>query len=112
MKKVAIVFVVAVFVPSLVLAWLAFRSLHDQELVLERQQSLYCQGLADSLAKDADGRLSDQQHEFGQQVEAMLSSGSVEQIAGSFDDRLRAAWPLAQIGFVVSSAGDILSPSP
>src|SRR5258708_7873 len=29
-----------------------------------------------------------------------------------FDDQLRAVWPEAQIGFVVSSAGDILSPSP
>jgi signal transduction histidine kinase len=112
MKKVAIVFVVAVFVPSLVLAWLAFRSLHDQELVLERQQSLYCQGLADSLAKEADGRLADQQHEFGQQVESMLASRPVEDIAGTFNERLRASWPLAQIGFVVSSGGDILSPSP
>ena len=40
MKKVALVFVMAVFVPSLVLAWLAVRSLRDQQFVLERQRSL------------------------------------------------------------------------
>ena len=41
MKKVAIVFVVAVLVLSLVLAWLAVRSLRDQQFLLERQQSLH-----------------------------------------------------------------------
>ena len=53
MKKVALVFVLAVFVPSLVLAWLAVRSLRDQQIVLERQQSLLYQGVADSIAKQA-----------------------------------------------------------
>jgi hypothetical protein len=40
MRKVALVFVIAVIAPSLVLAWLALRSLRDQEVVLERQQTL------------------------------------------------------------------------
>ena len=31
MRKIALVFVTAVFVPSLLLAWLALRSLRDQE---------------------------------------------------------------------------------
>ena len=64
MKKVALVFVLAVFVPSLILAWLAVRSLRDQEFVLERQQSLLYQGVADSLAKEADAFLNERQHEF------------------------------------------------
>ena len=34
MKKVALVFVLAVFVPSLVLAWLAVRTLRDQQFLL------------------------------------------------------------------------------
>ena len=42
MKKVALVFILAVLLPSLVLAWLAVRSLHDQQFLLERQQSLLC----------------------------------------------------------------------
>ena len=49
MKKVALVFVLAVFVPSLVLAWLAVRSLRDQQFILERQQSLLYQGAAEVL---------------------------------------------------------------
>ncbi len=51
MKKVALVFVLAVFVPSLVLAWLAVRSLRVQQFLLERQQSLHYQGVADVFEK-------------------------------------------------------------
>ena len=59
MKKVALVFVLAVFVPSLVLAWLAMRSLRDQRFLLERQQSLLYQGVADSLTKEIQNLLAD-----------------------------------------------------
>src|SRR5204862_7571096 len=102
MKKVALVFVLAVFVPSLVLAWLAVRSLRDQQFILERQQSLLYQGVADSLAKQAENLLSDRQHEFGAQVEAMLEGYKGTQIALSFDNRLRTNWNLAEVGFVVT----------
>src|SRR5204863_8022740 len=112
MKKVALVFVLAVFVPSLALAWLAVRSLRDQQLVLERQQSLLYQGVADSLAKEAESFLTDRQHEFTLQVESLLAASSPAGLAGEFDPKLRAAWPLAEVGFVVAPTGDILSPSP
>ena len=46
MKRVAIVFVVAVLGPSLALAWLAVRSLRDQQFLIERQQLLLYQGVA------------------------------------------------------------------
>ena len=59
MRKVALVFVLAVFVPSLVLAWLAVRSLRDQQFVLERQQSLLYQGVTDSLAKEITALAND-----------------------------------------------------
>ena len=59
MKKVALVFLLAVFVPSLVLAWLAIRSLRDQQLVLERQQSLLYQGVTDSFTKDINDYLAE-----------------------------------------------------
>src|SRR5581483_1433820 len=109
MKKVASLFIVAVFVPSLALAWLAVRSLRDQQLILERQQSLLYQGVADSLAKEADDFLTEQQHEFGRQVEAMLADRKAHDLPITFDDRLRTNWFPAQVGFVVTVKGDILS---
>ncbi len=111
MKKVALVFVVAVFVPSLVLAWLAVRSLRDQQFLLERQQSLLYQGVADALAREAGNFLTERQHQFGQQVETMLRDGKAQDIARSFDDRLRTNWPLAEVGFVVTTGGDLLAPT-
>lgn len=112
MKKIALVFVTAVFVPSLVLAWLAVRSLRDQQLVLERQQYLLYQGVADALAKAADGFVADQQHEFGQRVETLLAGGNPTNVTRSFDSCLRTNWPDAQIGCAVTTQGEILSPQP
>src|SRR5256885_3211257 len=88
MKKVALVFVLAVFVPSLALAWLAVRSLRDQQFILERQQSLLYQGVADSVAKDASGLIAEEQREFARQVEALLADAKPMDLAGSFDERL------------------------
>lgn len=48
MKKVALLYIPAVFVPSLILAWLAVRSLRDQQFLLERQHSLLRQAVADA----------------------------------------------------------------
>jgi signal transduction histidine kinase len=112
MKKVALVFVLAVIVPSLVLAWLAVRSLRDQQYALERQQSLLYQGVADGLAKEAGGFLADRERDFVNQVEALLANQTPRQLAGAFDDRIRTNWPLAQVGCAVTLNGEILSPSP
>src|SRR5438067_1481974 len=76
MKKVALVFVLAVFVPSLVLAWLAER-----------------------------------QRDFAQQVETLLADRSARDVANRFDEQLRRAWPLAEVGFAVLLDGNVLSPS-
>ena len=40
MKKLVAVFLVAVLGPSLVLAWLAMRSLSDQEIVVHSQRAV------------------------------------------------------------------------
>jgi len=111
MKKVALVFVLAVFVPSLALAWLAMRSLRDQQIVLERQRSLLYQGVADSVAKEAANLLAEHQREFARQVEALLADNKPIDIAASFDGRLRKDWPLADVGFTVSLDGQVYSPN-
>lgn len=112
MKRVALLFVLAVFVPSLVLAWLSVRSLRDQQFVLERQQSLLLQGLADRLARDAEIYLDERQREFVAQVEAMLAESTPADLSRRFDDALRKTWPMADVGFVVTLSGNLLSPSP
>ena len=112
MRKVAIVFTLAVIVPSLALAWLAVRSLRDQEVVLERQQTLLYQNAADALARKIADRVGLVRREFIEQVQHLSQGVSPTDISATFDSRLRQAWPLAQIGFVVSLDRQVLAPSP
>ena len=58
MKKIALFFVLAVLLPSLALAWLAVRSLRDQNYINERQQALLCQRVTDSAAQSIAERLA------------------------------------------------------
>ena len=112
MKKVALVFVVAVLAPSLVLAWLAVRSLRDQQFLLERQQALLDQQVTDALARNISDYLAQQQQNFSAQVESLAAVGDAQTLAAQFDDQLRGRWPLAEVGFCVTAAGKILSPLP
>ncbi|MFZ0828075.1 MAG: ATP-binding protein [Verrucomicrobiia bacterium] len=111
MKKVALVFVVAVLLPSLVLAWLAVRSLRDQQFLLERQQSLLCQRVTDALAQNISDYLAQQQQAFGAQVEDLAAGKDAQAVAAEFDSELRTRWPLAEVGFCVTLSGKILAPS-
>jgi len=111
MKKLALVLVLAVFVPSLVLAWLAVRSLRDQQFLLERQESLLYQGTADGMVKDVLAALDDTQRTFTTQVSTLLGNQDPSEAAKSFDSPLRSAWPLAEVGFVVTMSGEILAPT-
>jgi signal transduction histidine kinase len=112
MKKVALVFVLAVLLPSLVLAWLAVRSLRDQQFLLERQQSLLCQHVTDTLAQNISDYLAQQQQAFGAQVEDLAAGKDARAMAAQFDSELRQRWPLADVGFCVTVSGQILSPAP
>ena len=112
MKKVALVFAIAVFIPSLVLAWLAVRSIRDQQFLVERQQALLYQSVADSVAKEVNDALANCQHDFAQQVAVLIRSPSSNALPAAFDNRLRAAWPLAEIGFAVTANGALACPSP
>src|SRR5271169_190183 len=107
MKKVALVFVLAVFVPSLVLAWLAVRSLRDQQFLLERQQSLLYQGVSDGLARDVLAALAEDQRLFVETAATLSRDRDPLEVARTFDDLLRKQWPLARVGFAVTLTGHI-----
>ncbi|HTX22869.1 MAG TPA: HAMP domain-containing sensor histidine kinase [Candidatus Aquilonibacter sp.] len=111
MKKVALVFVLAVLLPSLVLAWLAVRSLRDQQFLLEHQQALLDQRATDSLAQNISDYLAQQQQEFSARVETLAAGKDAQEVAGQFDGEIRQSWPLAEVGFCVTLSGKILSPS-
>ena len=105
MRKLALVFVLAVLAPSLVLAWLAVRSVRDQQFLLERQQTLLYQSVTDTLAQNISDRLSQKQQEFSAQVEALASTNDLTVLALQFDNQIRKSWPLADVGFSVLLSG-------
>ena len=110
MKKVALVFVLAVILPSLVLAWLAVRSLRDQQFLVERQQSLLCQHATDTLAQTIADYLAQRQREFGDVVEDLASNRNAAVAARRFDTEIHRRWPLADVGFCVTLSGEIACP--
>ncbi|HEX3624041.1 MAG TPA: HAMP domain-containing sensor histidine kinase [Verrucomicrobiae bacterium] len=110
MKRIALIFALAVILPSLVLAWLAVRSLRDQQFLLERQQSLLDQRATDALAQNVSDFLTQRQQEFAAQVENLAGARDAREIAAQFDDDIRKRWPLAEVGFCVTLSGKILSP--
>jgi len=111
MKRAAILFVLAVVVPSLLLAWLAVRSLQDQEYLLERQQSLLYQGIADSMVKEMQAAVVTVKESFEREVDTLVAKSSGAEVATRFDAHLRRDWPYAEVGFVVSLRGEVLCPS-
>ncbi len=110
MKRPALLFIAAVLVPALVLGGLVLRSLQDQRFVLERQQSLLAQGVADKLAGEIAADLAELQREFAAEVENAVGTTPPRTAAANFDPKLRAAWPMADVGFVVDLAGQVLAP--
>ena len=107
MKKFALIFGLAVFLPSALLGWLALDSLRNQEFVFERQQELLLQGASDTLAERVRGFLGEKLTEFGNQVDQLASGTEVV----DFDERIRAIWPAATVGFVVTLEGKLVAPS-
>src|SRR5712672_2192459 len=113
MRKIALVFVTAVFVPSLVLAWLALRSLRDRQFLVERQQAASWQGLAGGLARQVNGTLTEQRRDFSRRVDELIGDKNIYDVPGEFHANLPQSWPMAEVGFAVSLEGDgnVLPPS-
>lgn len=111
MRKVALVFILAVVAPSLVLAGLALRSLRDQRLASERQETLLAEAAAAELARLVEGCLDTVLREFSAEVDQLVGTNPPVQVSTSFDQQIRDRWPTAGVGFVVTLTGNCLSPS-
>src|SRR5471030_169121 len=111
MRRSAWIFFASIFLPSLGLAWLAVRSVRDQQVVLEHQQAIICQNMTDTLAKNIQGQMDGVRADFVKTTEQLLAEKGAPQIlAQNFNRTLREAWPMAEIGFAVNLNGEIYSP--
>jgi len=113
MRRSSVIFLAVILVPSLVLAALAVRSARDQQIILEHQQAIISQDVTDALAKRVQTQLDGSTTEFVQTTQRLLTqSQSPRELANNFNQRLRASWKLADVGFAVDVSGAIYSPLP
>ncbi len=113
MRRSAWIFLASIFLPSLGLAWLAIRSVQDQQVVLEHQQVIISQNITDALAKNIQAQMDQVRGDFVKTTQQLLGdSSSPEILAQNFNRKLRDAWPMAEIGFAVNLDGEIYSPKP
>lgn len=112
MKKAAFLFVVVVLAPSLLLGLLAMRSLRNQQLVLERQETLLCKSAAEQIVLSINAVIASEQKSFAGVVDQLLATNEPEILAYHFDNELRSNWSMAELGFTVSLIGEVLNPLP
>ena len=110
MKKMAAVFVIAVLVPTLVLAWLAVHSLRDQEIVVQSQRAMLHKGASDALAADLNTFMEDVRVFFSRLVDDLIEEQGVDNLSKNFDHIVPQAWGQAKFGCVVTDTGEFLSP--
>lgn len=111
MKQVFTILILLVVIPSLALAFLAQRSLRDQELVVEQQQKLLYQEVSDRLAIQTVDYLEELQRDFGLVVDSMLSETQLSELVLEFDKAILNSWAEAEVGFVVSLTGVMTCPN-
>jgi signal transduction histidine kinase len=111
-KRAAWIFVVAVFLPSLVLGWLAVRTARDQGIIIERQAAELLQRDADGMAAVAREVVVARQASFLEAVNRLVAEKGIAEVSAKFDQFLPEAWPEGKIGFAVSLKGDVIAPAP
>jgi signal transduction histidine kinase len=109
MKRIAIVFLLSILLPSILLAVLAVRSLRDQELVVSSQRTQLYQSSCDALTDRINLFMNDVRVFYGQLVDELVGQAG-DGLVDSFDELLEARWSQAAAAAVVTDAGVILSP--
>lgn len=110
MRKVALVFILAVVAPSLLLAGLALRSLRDQGLAAERQDTLLAEAAATEHARQVEAALDDALRSFSRATDGLLALAPNAEVPADFDESIRKRWPAADVGFAVSVGGSCIVP--
>lgn len=110
MKKTALIFLLAIFVPSLILGFIALRTANEQNIIIERQAAALLQKDADEAAARTRDLLLEEQRIFTETVESLLAREPAREAADRFSETLSSLWPRAEIGFAVTVEGNLLSP--
>jgi len=110
LKKLALVFVLAIFAPALLLGVLALRTAGRQRMIMEQQEVELRQKETDELAEKVRALLADEQRSFLDAVDRLRARVGSQELGEDFSARLPGEWVRDCIGFAVDQNGVVLSP--
>ncbi|HEY5704042.1 MAG TPA: HAMP domain-containing sensor histidine kinase [Terrimicrobiaceae bacterium] len=102
----------AIFLPSLVLGWLALRTAGEQRVLIERQSAELHQAETDALAAEIRGLIEEKQHAFDEIVRALVSGRDASALAEDYGNQLAGLWREGGIPFAISPTGGLAFPTP
>ena len=111
MKRSAVIFFVAIFLPSLVLGWLALRTASEQRILIERQAADLRQAEADALAAVVRSLIEQSQAEFVEATRDLLAGHSAPALAEDYGGRLGTVWTGRGQPFAVAADGTLAYPT-
>ncbi len=111
MKRIALVFFTAIFLPSLVLGFLALRTAGEQRMLIERQAVELYQNDTDRLAADLNSAILERQRAFTAAVRELLTEDSATDVAARFGPLLGKNWQDLGVPFAVSADSRIAYPT-
>jgi signal transduction histidine kinase len=110
LKKLALVFVLAIFAPALLLGVLALRTAGRQRLIMEQQEVELRQKETDELAEKVRVLLGDEQKSFLDAVDRLRAREGAQGLTEGFAEELPREWGRDCIGFAVDQNGVVVSP--
>lgn len=111
MLRSALIFLVAIFLPSLVLGWLALRAAGEQNVLIERQAADLHQAQTDAVAAELRQAVEQQQSAFVELVRRLVADHGAEAVAENFGSRLSDGWKPGGVPFAISPRGALVYPS-
>jgi signal transduction histidine kinase len=112
LKRYALIFLAAIFLPSLVLGWLALRTAGEQRVLIERQAADLHQAETDALAAELRKLVEKKQHAFDEIVRALVSERDASALAKNYGNQLARFWREGGIPFAISPNGRLAFPTP
>jgi signal transduction histidine kinase len=111
-KRYALIFLAAIFLPSLILGWLALRTAGEQRVLIERQAADLHQSETDALAAEMRRLIEERQHAFDEIVRALVSKRDASALAEDYGNQVLRFWRHGGIPFAISPNGGLAFPTP
>ncbi len=112
MKRYALVFLAAIFLPSLVLGWLALRTAGEQRVLIERQAADLHQAETDEIASAIRLRIEQRETAFTEAVRTLVAQHGPAALAESYGTSLATLWTEGGIPFAINPEGQLVFPTP